>query len=107
MEKYFIENVNIGEEISGVSKTTQKPYSFTKVGLRIDKVWYNGRAFKKSELDMLTEAKGKEITLELYTDEVGDKTYHNFRLPKIENADIMQQIEDFEKRLKALEQKIK
>jgi len=56
---------------------------------------------------MLSESKGKEIYLELYSDEVGEKTYHNFRLPKIENADIIQRLEDFEKRLKAVETKIK
>src|SRR3990167_5255896 len=107
MEKHFIQNVNVGEKITGISEKTNKPYEFTKVGLRINNTWHNGRAFKKSELDMLSESKGKEIYLELYSDEVGEKTYHNFRLPKIENADIIQRLEDFEKRLKAVETKIK
>jgi len=69
MERYTLEQVNVGEERTSASGKTYRP-----LGIKVNGKWYNGFANQ----DTMSWKAGDTVTIELYQTEKNGKVYDNF-----------------------------
>ena len=106
MEKYKIEQVNIGKKKEGVKNN--KPWALWPCGIKVGGEWYNQGIFSEAIKTQIEEMNiGSEYYLELYT-EPDDKggEWKKFKLPG-EKEIFTMKFDEFAKDLKDIKEALK